>query len=223
MLEAKQLLLVEDNPVFVEQLEKAIKHLPDQWELTSCVDGRKALSMLKDKGATTAKLKNFDLALVDLGLPDISGIEVIRHYRQKLPGLPIVVVSVIAAESTVLAAIQAGANGYILKDESIDQIAHGINQVLQGIYPLSPSLARFLFKQLTTRAAQGEPSADFNLTPREHETLRYLAKGHTYDIVASMMGVATSTIQSNVRNIYRKLNVHSQVQAVSKARDLNLI
>lgn len=223
MLEAKHLLLVEDNPVFLEQLEKAIKRLPEHWLITSCIDGRQALSLLNDKVAATAEQWVFDLALVDLGLPDISGIEVIRDFRQKLPGLPIVVVSVIAAESTVLAAIQAGANGYLLKDDSIEQIAEGINQVMQGIYPLTPSLARFLFKHLNQSAELGGSSTDSILTPREHETLQHLAKGHTYDNVASMMGVATSTIQSNVRNIYRKLNVHSQVQAVSKARELNLI
>ncbi len=217
--EPKRLLLVEDNPVFREQISVAITHLPGLWEVVSCDDGAKAMQTLEGLEP------KFDLALVDLGLPDMSGIEVIRAFRLRLPDLPIVVVSVIAAERTVLKAIEAGANGYLLKDDSIEQITNGINQVMNGIYPLSPSLARLLFKRLTTglETAPSSKTTDFKLTPREQETLAHMAQGHTYDAVAAIMGVATSTIQWNVRNIYRKLNVHSQVQALSKARDLNLI
>ena len=214
----KNLLLVEDNPVFLEQLSIAIDSLPDAWEVLPCPDGAAALEVLENAD------QHFDLAMVDLGLPDMSGIEIIRACRAQLSELPIVVVSVIAAERTVLSAIEAGANGYLLKDDSIEQIARGIGQVMDGIYPLSPSLARLLFKRLSKDDAPAATrDADFKLTPREQETLQHLGQGHTYDTVAALMGVATSTIQWNVRNIYRKLNVHSQVQAVSKARDFNLI
>ena len=231
----KRLLLVEDNPVFREQISEAITHLPETWEVVSCDDGTQALRTLDGLNP------QFDLALVDLGLPDMSGIDVIQAFRQRLPELPIVVVSVIAAERTVLKAIEAGANGYLLKDDSVAQISNGIHQVMNGIYPLSPSLARLLVKRVTAgnvaigntatggAAAENAGSADsakavdFKLTPREQETLEHMAHGHTYEAVATIMGVATSTIQWNVRNIYRKLNVHSQVQALSKARDFKLI
>lgn len=214
---SKRLLLVEDNPVFLDQISLAIGRLPDAWEICSCGNGQSALEMME-----LTDLR-FDLALVDLGLPDMSGVEVIRAYRQQLPDMPIVVVSVIAAERTVMSAIEAGANGYLLKDDSIDQITRGISQVMDGIYPLSPSLARLLFKRVNGGGSPEAKTPDFKLTPREKETLQHLAQGHTYDAVAVLMEVATSTIQWNIRNIYRKLNVHSQVQAVSKARDLNLI
>lgn len=228
----KRLLLVEDNPVFREQISVAITHLPGAWEVLSCDNGTKALQTLDSLDP------RFDLALVDLGLPDMSGIDVIRAFRLHTVDMPIVVVSVIAAERTVLKAIEAGANGYLLKDDSIEQITNGINQVMNGVYPLSPSLARLLFKRVTAgnvatgKTATGSSAAetagstkavDFKLTPREQETLEHMAHGHTYEAVAAIMGVATSTIQWNVRNIYRKLNVHSQVQALSKARDFNLI
>lgn len=208
---------MEDNPVFREQLSVAISNLPDAWELVECGNGAHALKTLQGLSP------NFDLALVDLGLPDINGIDVIRVLRQRSQDMPIVVVSVIAAERTVVNAIEAGANGYLLKDDSIEQITRGISQVMDGIYPLSPSLARFLFKRLTTENDNAIKAADFKLTPREQETLQHMAQGHSYDTVAALMGVAVSTIQWNVRNIYRKLNVHSQVQAISKAKDFNLI
>lgn len=214
---SKRLLLVEDNPVFLEQISLAIGRLPDAWQIVSCSAGQAALDKMK------ATDQPFDLALVDLGLPDMSGIEVIRAYREQLPDMPIVVVSVIAAERTVMSAIEAGANGYLLKDDSIDQITRGISQVMDGIYPLSPSLARLLFKRVNGGGSPTVKTPDFKLTPREKETLQHLAQGHSYDAVAELMAVATSTIQWNIRNIYRKLNVHSQLQAVSKAKDLNLI
>lgn len=214
----RHLLLVEDNPVFATQLTDAVAQLPGKWQISSFPTGSEAMA---DIQLATAR---YDLALIDVGLPDMSGVEVIRAYRNHFPDMPIVVISVIAAEHAVLNAIRAGANGYILKSHSIAQIAHDVTQVLDGIYPLSPQLARFLFKQVTLPTAKNERSLDdFNLTPREVETLQHLAQGNSYEQVAALMGVALSTVQSNIRNLYRKLNVRSQAQAVSMAHSLNLI
>lgn len=222
---ALRLLLVEDNPLFAEQICEATKELPQTWRIHLIADGLSALEVLNRAEAP------FDLALVDLGLPDISGIEVIKACNKLYPDMPVVVISVIAAEPTVLSAIEAGARGYILKDESIQEITQGISQVLDGIYPLSPMLARYLFKKLTLEKPEQTPTPspapalppDMQLTPRELETLQHLSKGLTYEGVADQMGVTLSTIQWNVRNLYRKLNVRSQVQAASKARSLGLL
>jgi len=214
----RHLLLVEDNPVFATQLTDAVAQLPGRWQISAFPTGSEAMA---DIQLATAR---YDLALIDVGLPDMSGVEVIRAYRNHFPVMPIVVISVIAAEHSVLNAIRAGANGYILKSHSIAQIAHDVTQVLDGIYPLSPQLARFLFKQVTLPTAKNEKSLDdFNLTPREVETLQHLAQGNSYEQVATLMGVALSTVQSNIRNLYRKLNVRSQAQAVSMAHSLNLV
>ena len=211
----RQLLLVEDNPVFVEQIMEAVATLDGEWLVQDFAEGITA------RAAVLTAPKPFDLALVDLGLPDISGIEVIKTCRQRFPDMPIVVISVIASESAVLGAIQAGANGYILKDESVEEIEQGLQQVLQGVYPLSPRLARYLFKRLSQPAS--DASMGVRLTPREHETLQHLAQGLRYEQVAEKMGVSLSTVQSNVRSLYRKLNVHSQVQAIAKAKDNHLL
>lgn len=227
----KRLLLVEDNPLFVEQICNAIEQPDCKWSVHLVNEGMRALNLIGEKG------QHFDLALVDLGLPDISGVEVIRAFARQFPDTPIVVISVMAAEGLVLSAIEAGARGYILKGESMESITQGIAQVMDGIYPLSPSLARFLFRKLAGEAVSEKDSgngsngsnngssadADFKLTPRELETLRFLSQGLTYEGVADQMGVTLSTIQWNVRNLYRKLNVRSQVQAISKARDHSLI
>lgn len=215
----RYLLLVEDNPLFVEQISDAIGRMPDPWQIKVFSEGGQAINA----GESDLPDTGFDLALIDLGLPDISGIEVIRNFRERYPDMPIVVISVTAAESSVLQAIAAGASGYLLKNESVAEITNGISQVLDGIYPLSPSLARYLFKQLSVAVEAKPEEPHVKLTARELETLRWLAQGCRYEEVADRMGVALSTIQWNVRNLYRKLNVHSQVQAITKARSAGLL
>lgn len=213
----RQLLLVEDNPLFAEQITDAMHGLSDAWQVTEFSEGLAAKDWLKRQHHA------LDLVLVDLGLPDVNGIEVIRACRERFADMPIVVISVVASESAVLSAIEAGANGYILKDESIQEITEGIQQVLQGVYPLSPRLARFLFKQLSATGEKQLERKDIKLSPREHETLQLLARGISYDKVADSMGVTLSTVQSNVRSLYRKLNVNSQTQAVNMAINYKLI
>jgi two-component system nitrate/nitrite response regulator NarL len=213
----RQLLLVEDNPLFAEQITDAMRGLPDRWKVLEFSEGLLAKAFAK------VALKPFDLALIDLGLPDVSGIEVIRACREHFADMPIVVISVVASETAVLAAIEAGANGYILKDESIEEITKGIEQVLKGVYPLSPRLARYLFKHLSVSSDKPEERLPVKLSPREHETLQGLAQGLSYEQVAESMGVTLSTVQSNVRSLYRKLNVKSQSQAVSMARSYQLL
>lgn len=220
----RRALLVEDNPLFVEQILEAFDQQPSKWSLHLVGEGLRALSVIETVG------QHFDLALIDIGLPDISGIDVIRSCHKRFPDMPIVVISVMASEPLVLTAIEAGAKGYLLKGDSIREITQGIEQIMDGVYPLSPSLARFLFRKLASDAARETdapeaeaPGPDFKLTPRELETLRFLSQGLTYEGVADKMGVTLSTIQWNVRNLYRKLNVRSQVQAISKARDHDLL
>lgn len=213
---ARRVLLVEDNPLFQTLVLGAVGKLGRNWEVVTCQRGKEALDLLRKKEQA------FDLALVDLGLPDISGVEVISAARESDSELPIMVISVISAEASVLAAIRAGARGYILKSDSESAMAEAIGQVLEGNYPISPALARTLFR-LAGSPAEGSVENPFGLTPRELETLRNLAKGNSYEEVARHMGISLSTVQTNVRNLYRKLDAHSQVQAVNKARDHGLI
>lgn len=215
----RHLLLVEDNPVFVDQIHLAMQQSTTHWRVSAVSEGEEALALIRSEQA------HFDLALIDIGLPDMSGVEVIRACSQWMPELPTVVISVMASEPIVMEAIEEGAKGYMLKDDPIHEIAQGIHQIMNGIYPLSPTLARFLFKKLTKPALKKDrvANAEFKLTPREYETLQLLSQGLSYAQVAEQMGVTLSTIQWNIRNLYRKLNVKSQVQAICKAREKDLI
>jgi len=209
-------LVVEDNPLFQRLIDNALKDLAFINSVTFCQTGAHANELIEQ-----GKLA-VDLALVDMGLPDMNGVEVIRAIRQRFAEIPIMVISIISTERNVLAAIRAGANGYILKTDSMSTITHAIEAVLQGNYPISPSLARILFK-LAGSPVNGKTIEAFNLTPRELETLRHLARGKSYEHTAQLMGITLSTVQANIRHLYRKLGAHSQVQAISKARDAGLI
>lgn len=214
-LQPRHLLIVEDNPVFRRQLERVLERLGLRANILSCATGTQALDLLE------LPRTQVDLAFLDLGLPDISGLEVIHAMRRRFPEAPVLVISVIDSERTLLAAIRAGARGYVLKGQSEENLMSTIEDVMRGNYPISPSLARVLFK--LAGAPMAAAAQKFGLSPRELETLRLISRGHSYDEVASLMGVALSTVQSNIRNLYRKLDAHSQVQAVSKAREAGLL
>lgn len=211
-----KILVVEDNPLFEQQIGTAIRSLGVGGSVTVCENGADAIAALSARGAS------FSLVLVDLGLPDMDGTEVIQAARRRFPEVPIMVISVISAETSVLAAIRAGARGYILKGDSASSISHAIQAVLEGNYPISPALARSLFRLAGAPPAHGGGSA-FRLSRRETETLEHIARGDSYEEVARRMGVSLSTVQSNIRSLYRKLDVHSQLQAVNKARSAGLI
>lgn len=211
----RSVLVVEDNPVFLQVMLDAISRLGLGEQVLACATGAEAIGHINAEGA------EIDLALIDLGLPDISGINLIETMRQRFPKAPVMVVSVISTEEMVVAAVRAGARGYITKSQPEASITKAIEEVLKGHYPISPSLARTLFR--LAGCPQDAANNAFNLTPRELETLQLLARGLSYAEVGSHMGVAVSTVQSNIRALYRKLEVHSQVQAINKAKDAGVI
>ena len=209
------MVLVEDNPAFRLLIGEAIRHIGLKGNITECSTGARVMELLEQPQT------RLDLALVDLGLPDMGGVEVIQAIRRRFSEIPILVISVLSSERSVLTAIRAGASGYILKGESAQAIGQAILEVLQGNYPISPSLARTLFK--LAGAPTGKSAISFSLSPRELETLQSIARGNSYEQTAVVMNIGVSTVQSNIRNLYRKLEVRSQVQAVTKARDAGLI
>lgn len=212
---ARNVVLVEDNPAFRLLIGEAIRHIGLKGNITECSTGAGVMELLEQPQT------RLDLALVDLGLPDMGGVEVIQAIRRRFSEIPILVISVLSSERSVLTAIRAGASGYILKGESAQSIGQAILEVLQGNYPISPSLARTLFK--LAGAPTGKSAISFSLSPRELETLQSIARGNSYEQTAVVMNIGVSTVQSNIRNLYRKLEVRSQVQAVTKARNAGLI
>jgi DNA-binding NarL/FixJ family response regulator len=178
-----------------------------------------------------------DVLLTDLGLPDGSGLEVIRHATRLHPRCEPLVISLFGDEDNVLASIEAGALGYIHKDSAPDDIAQTILEMKDGASPISPMIARkVLAKYASSRPRPGEvaaapepaaplrPSADIPLlSPREHEVLMLIARGFSYAEIARLQSVSVHTVQTHIKNLYSKLSVHSKNEAVFEASRLGLL
>jgi DNA-binding NarL/FixJ family response regulator len=156
-----------------------------------------------------------DVFLVDLGLPDMPGLEVVKRISAKYPACDILVVTVFGDEESVIGALEAGARGYLLKGALEHDIAEDIRHLRSGGSPLSPVIARQVLKRLVpSRPMQIEDSL---LTPRETEILNAIARGFSYAETASLLHLSVQTVHTHLKNIYKKLAVHSKTEAVFEA------
>ena len=210
-------LLVEDELVYQDTFREVFEAMPLTWQFNAVRDGASALEVLEQSQQA------LDLALIDMGLPDMLGTEVIAAVRQRFAHVPILVVTNFQSETTFLEAVRAGANGYLLKHETSLSLTHSIELVLNGQYPVSPAMARYLFKLAEAQSNAGaftpadERAPDLSkISAREWELLQLMAQGHSYARCAELMGVALSTVQSHIRNIYRRLEVKNHRQAMNK-------
>jgi two-component system nitrate/nitrite response regulator NarL len=212
----RKALLVAESAATGRLLSAALARLGNQWEGVICRNGRRAMQLIREQG------REYDFAVVGMILSDIKGLDVLRAWMKAAPQSPVLVVSSATEERTVLAAIRNGARGYLVEPESDRPLAESFRELLAGHYPVSPQLSHTLFRLAGAPPARVN-SGGFRLTPREYETLRHLSRGLTYDAVAKAMDITLSTVQTNVRHLYRKLGAHSQMQAVNKARAHGLI
>ena len=217
-----RVLIVEDDPAFRARYAAMLANDASFDVVASVGTGGEGLAMLE--------LRKPDVLLVDLGLPDMSGIEVIRHASQTLPKCECMVVTVFGDEEHVLASIEAGAAGYLLKDASEESFLSGIRELMNGGSPISPVIARRLLKRFqavppagVTVAAADDESASVALSDREREILLLASKGFNYPEMGKLMNISPHTVTSHVKKIYRKLAVHSRGEAVFEANRMGLI
>jgi DNA-binding NarL/FixJ family response regulator len=175
---------------------------------------------------STLVAANPDVLLVDLGLPDISGLEIIRFAAARLPDCDVLVISMFGDKANVLAALEAGARGYLLKGSLARDISIDIRDIRDGGSPLSPSIARQMLKRLQSRQperAKGGSSEDTGLSPREVEILNAISRGFSYAETAVTLGITVGTVHTHLKRIYGKLAVHSKTEAVYEAGRLGLL
>ena len=164
------------------------------------------------------------MALVDLGLPDGNGIDLIAELRQADPGMGILVISAWSTEDAILAALRAGANGYVLKERDDLEVTLSIRSVLRW-RPIDPFIARRIIAELqpSTPAANKELPAESVLSVREVQILKLVADGLTNREIAESLFLSRYTVECHIKNIYRKLSVPSRTKAVSEARARGLL
>jgi DNA-binding NarL/FixJ family response regulator len=216
------ILLVEDDIATREWLAGMLSSGPDAVRVVCFGTAADALVWLVGHRP--------DIVLIDLGLPDRPGTDVIRAAATRWPACDILVITIFGDESHVVAALEAGANGYLLKDSSLDNIREHLAYLRLGGSPMTPRIARMLIRQhRDTRLPSGEsglmpldlvPPASGSVEPpgelsqREHEVLTGIAKGFSYAEVAGALNVTTNTVRSHIKNIYLKLSVNSRSEAV---------
>jgi DNA-binding NarL/FixJ family response regulator len=163
-----------------------------------------------------------NVLLSDLGLPDGSGLDVIAAARRRFPKCEVMVISVFGDEENVVAAIEAGASGYLLKDTLADAFLRTIRELHAGGSPISPSIARILLTRSRPAANMGQMAGDV-LGDRESEILTLVAKGFNFNEIARMLGISVNTVKTHIYRIYQKLSVHSRSEAVYEATKLGLL
>jgi DNA-binding NarL/FixJ family response regulator len=208
---ATRVLIFEDNDSLRESLS-ALVSLNDQFILVGSFSN---VLSVKEEIATHKP----DVVLMDIDMPGMTGIEAVRKIRTFDETLPILMLTVFDDNTNVFQAIRAGASGYLLKKHISSRLFSAIEDVLSGGAPLSPSIARMVISSMQTPSQENI----YNLTPREREILGQLSKGNSYKLIASESEISLETVRTHIKNIYQKLHVHSQTEAVSKAINERLV
>ncbi len=224
--EVWRVVLVEDNQATRTFLETCVKGHAQLRLAASFATLAPARAWFAEQGA--------DLLLVDLGLPDGSGLDLMRDVRRQWPQCDMLVVSMFGDEENVLASIEAGAVGYVHKDDEAADIADTLLAVKRGASPISPMIARHLLRRMQPaqqavvvapepEPANPEPDSPIVLSRREQEVLEYIARGFSYAEIARQQGITVHTVQTYIKKLYGKLAVHSRSEAVYEANRLGLL
>ena len=208
-------LLVEDVASAAAWLSGLLQDVFDCeiYVAASVREGRRKLSMYQP-----------DLALVDLGLPDGSGIELLRHAAQQYPDCLRVVTTIYADDDHLFAALRAGVQGYLLKDEPDAKVRRALRSIADGEPPLSSLVAQRMLAAFGAPAqADASESEEGVLSPREREVLMLIAKGMRLPEVADMLRISRNTAAGYIKSVYRKLGVSTRAEAALKAANLGLV
>ncbi|OCR25109.1 LuxR family transcriptional regulator [Pseudomonas syringae] len=216
-----RVVLVEDDVIFQQALRDTLAAATDIELVTvagNCAEGLLALEQ-----------PSADVLLVDLGLPDGSGIDVIRAAHARWPDCNIMVSTAFGDELHVMQSLEAGATGYLLKDSTPASVAAEIRSLHQGGSPISPLIARQILMRFrgqeklppSVPVAADKPRA--LLSAREQQVLQYITKGFTAEEIAGLMSVSRHTVLTFVRRVYKKLEVSSKTQAIYEARSQGLL
>ena len=209
-----KIAIADDYKVYREGLKVGLSTDEDFQIILEAENGRDLLNALK---AVTP-----DVILMDIDMPGgINGIDAVQKIRAFNQDVQIIMLTVFDDNKTVLEAIASGASGYLLKKNISEKLYDAIKEVLSGGAPMSPNVARMVIASMHKKR-QGDENI-YQLTPREKEILVALSEGVSYKAMASQFYISLDTVRSHIKNIYQKMQVHNQLEAVARARSSGIV
>lgn len=216
-------LVVEDLPEVRDWLAEALGSAFSGIEVGRTGSLGEARAWLKTLESEPQGISRLKMVLVDLGLPDGSGIELVRDLSEKHPELPTIVATIFDDDEHLFAAIAAGAQGYLLKEQEPRMLARHLRMIDEGLPPLSPAISRRMLAHFRERAALPAGSEAIALSPRETEVLSYIGRGLRVPEAARVLGLTEHTVAGYVKTLYRKLNISSRAEAALEAARRGLV
>ncbi|RLD26793.1 MAG: DNA-binding response regulator [Bacteroidetes bacterium] len=203
--------IAEDIPQLADALKEKVELAPELKVKHVATNGKKLINYLN-------KDHNLDVILMDINMPEMDGIEATKYITARWPQIKIIMCTVFSDEQNLFESIMNGATGYLLKDEPPAKIHKSIYEAIEGGAPMSREIAKKSL--MLIRRAKPVKSTDFakeyKLTPREIEILEHLSKGNSYEQIADNLYISYGTVRKHVENCYRKLRVHSKLEAINK-------
>lgn len=213
-----KIAIVDDNTFLNHAIKEKLSFFEDVSVKHTSLNGSDLLTKLQED-------HRLDLILMDIEMPVLNGIETTQVVKQKYPHIKIIMLTTFDNDEHIFNAIKAGADGYLMKEINPKDLYEGILETLNGGAAMNPSIAMKTLKLLRNPMDIQNPSdkKDISLSSREVEVLEQLSKGLSYTIIADHLFISPSTVRKHIENIYKKLQVHSKIEAVQKAKRYNII
>ncbi|MEM7087593.1 MAG: response regulator transcription factor [Bacteroidota bacterium] len=210
--------IVDDNSFLIHAIKEKLSFFEDVVIKHTSLNGSELLNRLEDN-------HNIDVILMDIEMPVLDGIETTQVVKQKYPQIKIIMLTAFDNDENIFNAIKAGADGYLLKEITPQELYNGINETLNGGAAMNPSIALKTLKLLRNPLSieNKEDKEEISLSKREVEVLEQLSKALSYTAIAKNLFLSPSTVRKHIENIYKKLQVHSKIEAVQKAKNHNII
>jgi DNA-binding NarL/FixJ family response regulator len=215
MSDSIHIFIVDDNRLLREGLVAMLAEQEDMVVVGAAESGLKVLEQIKDLHP--------DVALIDIGMPGKDGIEVTQELRQNLPEVKVIILGMPDLTDEIMACIEAGATGYVVKEASFEYLVETIRSANRGESFCSPRMAASLFSRVAELVGEQIPRSYIKLTPREVEIINKIAEGLSNKEVAQRLCVEVQTVKNHVHNILDKLQLHNRLEAVQYARERNLL
>lgn len=208
--------IAEDNHFLAKAIQEKLSFFEDISVKFIAKNGAELIGKLEEN-------HNIDVVLMDIQMPEMNGIKATELVKKKYPQIKVIMLTVVDDDDSIFKSIKAGANGYLLKEINAQKLYDSINDVLNGGAPMTPSIAVKTLSLLRNPIIEYSKQSDIKLSKRETEILLHLSKGLSYNEIADNLIISPSTVRKHIENIYKKLQVHNKMEAVTKAQKEKLI